>query len=433
MPLVMRNGVPTHISVEEYNEQLSKHRNEVLGVDEETGKLRHYTVEDLGKFWINGQEFSGLAYQGLSTVNTKTYVEEPTRANDGSIANINEYDTFVVPRFTANLKYFNIYDYQRLCESITSNEFLVEYYDKQFYDEKTGTLQKVKHKMYAEPEEMAKLYNVGTDVFGVLDYEVSFIGTLNDLDEYTVTYHANGGGIKGNPQPYSPLTTYKKGDRVLLDEDRYFEAIYMVNSFTNEDNTISLTNTTYWQNHLLYEYSTTNSGYLQDSVVYVVVKDETDKEIGRNYYLALKQVPADRPVTDTLYWQKISAKKYNQTTKYSSNKTSEDDTTAIGSFALNDDGTAIYEAIYYVDTFAGHDPTEIAYWKQLALGTGISVKWGNSIVVATPEELFDAPVGYSADYWTTKPDGNGFTYAENQSLNVFRNLDLYAKWELAQP
>ena len=165
MPLVMKNGVPTHISVEEYNKQLSKHRKEVLGIDEESGKLRHYTVEDLGKFWINGQEFSGLAYQGLSTVNTKTYVDEPTRSNDGSIPNINDHDTFVVPRMTANLKYFNIQDYQRLCEATMSNEFKVSYYDKQFYDATTDTLQKVTHNMYAEPEEMAKLYNVGADVF----------------------------------------------------------------------------------------------------------------------------------------------------------------------------------------------------------------------------------------------------------------------------
>ena len=83
MPTIMRNGKPTYVSVEEYNRELSQFRKDILKIDENTGKIRHYKVEDLDKVWINGQEFSGMAYQGLLTVNTKTYVEEPTRANDG--------------------------------------------------------------------------------------------------------------------------------------------------------------------------------------------------------------------------------------------------------------------------------------------------------------------------------------------------------------
>ena len=64
--------------------------------------------KDLAKIYIGGEEFSGIAYQGLLTVNTKTYVDEPTRANDGSMPNIDEHDTFVVPRCKVNFKFFNI-------------------------------------------------------------------------------------------------------------------------------------------------------------------------------------------------------------------------------------------------------------------------------------------------------------------------------------
>ena len=46
--------------------------------------------------------------------------------------------------------------------------------------------------MYAEPEEMAKIYNVSTSVIGVLDYEVSFIGTLNNLETFKVKYDTTG-------------------------------------------------------------------------------------------------------------------------------------------------------------------------------------------------------------------------------------------------
>ena len=141
--------------------------------------------EDLGRVRIGSEWFTGIGYQGLLTVNTKTYVKSPTRANDGSIQNINDYDTFVVPRCKLNFKYFSIEDYQRLTNVIlSSNEFPVTYFDKF-----TGTM--VTHYMYIEPEEMTKIYNIGTRLIGVLDYEVSFIGTLNHLEEYLVSYNAN--------------------------------------------------------------------------------------------------------------------------------------------------------------------------------------------------------------------------------------------------
>lgn len=447
MPTIMKNGVPTYVSVAEYNEELKKTRKDVLGIDEETGKLKHKKVENLGKIWVNGQEFSGMAYQGLLTVNTKTYVDEPTRSNDGSIPNINDYDTFIVPRCKVNFKYFNIEDYQRLCDAIQSNEFVVKYYDKQFD-------QFVSHKMYCEPEEMAKLYNVGTDVFGVLDYEISFIGTLNDLDTLMVTYQSNGGTIKGNPQQYTSDATYNKGDRVYLVDTknpddtskyRYFEAIYYNNSFKPTDDSgnvvIELGNATYWLQRTFYAYSSSQS-FSKNNIGYEKVYNDNGEEIGRNYYIAIYNGTfSGIPFTDSLYWKKISVSEYSNTKTYSSNKTSADDET-YGQFVINSEATAIYEAIYYTDTFTGVYPTTTSYWSALPLGVGIQVKWGNSIVVADPEDLFDLPSGYNyADSWGTKDgstlrdDGTqdyGFMYIEGQSLNVFKNLTLYAIWKTGE-
>ena len=350
------------------------------------------------------------------TVNTKTYVEEPIRSNDGSIPNINDYATFIVPRCKVNFKYFNIQDYQRLCEAVQSNEFIVKYYDKQFNEF-------VSHKMYCEPEEMAKLYNVGIDVFGVLDYEVSFIGTLNDMQQFYVSYDSNGGNIVGNPQLYNSEQYYSKGDRVYLADNRYFEAIFYENSFKNDEGNIELTDSRYWQNHPLYEYSETN--YVLGDVVYKDIIDSNGEQKGRKYYIAIKDVPSDRPLTDTEYWKPISAKVYNTETTYSSKKSSYEDS-VLGDFALNSDATSIYQAIYYDDQFTGIDPTNSTYWKQLALGNGISVPWGKSIVIPDPVELFEAPSGKSANKWVSY---GGYTYYPGQSLNVFRNLTLYAEWE----
>lgn len=410
MPSIIENGAIKRVSVAEYNEYVASLRANIkLNPD---GTQKSDKVEDLDKIWVNGQEFTGMAYQGLLTINTKTYVEEPTRANDGSIPNINDYNTFIVPRCKVNFKYFDIYDYRRLCDAIQSNEFTVKYYDKQFNEF-------VVHKMYCEPEEMFKLYNVGIDVFGVLDYEISFIGTLNDLQEHQVTYNANGGTILGNPSEYVSIQTYKKGDRVTLgsgDSTRYFEAIWFENSFYGK----ALTETQYWLKHNFYEY--TAIAYTKGDIVYEQLKE------GRKYYIATQNVPADRPLTDTEYWQTITVKTFDEERKYTSNRISREDKSQ-GQFVANSRGNEVYEAIYYFDEFDGKDPTNTVYWKLLALGNGVNVKWGNSIVVADPEDLFNAPSGKASTKWNTRADGSGFTYYPSQSLNVFKNLTLYAIWE----
>ena len=160
-------------------------------------------VPNLDSIIIAGNEFKGIGYQGLLTVNSKTYVESPSRSNDGSMPNINDHDSFVVPRCKINFKYLKIEDYQRLCRILNSaNEFPVTYYDKE-----SGEF--VTHMMYVEPEEMKKIFNVGTYVFGVLDYDVSFIGTLNQRQQMTVTYKVSGASSN-----LAVVTTTEKGNNL---------------------------------------------------------------------------------------------------------------------------------------------------------------------------------------------------------------------------
>lgn len=239
MPSIMQNGTIKNISVAEYNEYVASLRANIkLNAD---GTQKSDKVEDLDKIWVNGQEFTGMAYQGLLTVNTKTYVEEPTRANDGSIPNINDYDTFVVPRCKVNFKFFNIDDYRRLCNAIQSNEFTVKYYDKQFN-------KFVVHKMYCEPEEMFKLYNVGTDVFGLLDYEISFIGTLNDLTEHSVKYVVIDGSNELTAisfDTYSETKIYSKGNKVKYVTDSTTQYYEYVNDSSGSGHDVN--DTDYWK------------------------------------------------------------------------------------------------------------------------------------------------------------------------------------------
>lgn len=163
---------------------------------------------------INGEPFKGIGYNGLLTVNTKTYKTSPVRSGDGSIPNINDYATFIVPRADINFKYMTIEDYQRFCTAITPNEFNVEYFDKQ-----KG--QRVVHKMYVAPEEMTKIYNVGTSVIGVLDYKVSLIGTLNSIELLTVYYDTNGGTGEWTGDPNEYLTQGFLNQQIKIREGDY--------------------------------------------------------------------------------------------------------------------------------------------------------------------------------------------------------------------
>lgn len=133
---------------------------------------------------INGYVFKG--YSDFACINSKTYVVEPERASDGSIPDINAYQVFYVPRVKISFKYMKIEDYQRFLVAIEPNEFVVSYFDY-------TRGETVYHKMYCEPQELEKLHSHRLEVLGILNKEISLIGTLNSVDTYALTYMANGG------------------------------------------------------------------------------------------------------------------------------------------------------------------------------------------------------------------------------------------------
>lgn len=363
-------------------------------------------VQDLNKFWVNGEEFDCIATQGLLSVNTKTYVEEPTRSNDGSITNIEDYDTFFVPQVKFSLKYFSISDYQRLCRAVNaSNQFPVRYWDKQFGDFKT-------YLMYMKPEEMAKLYNVRYAVLGILDYELEFVGTLNDLEEYTVVYKSqywNGSqlvSLSPNTTPYSASAVYQKGQKVYWN-DNYYEAIYYENTFSDKQPP----NSTYWRSVTATQWNSTAT-YNKGDVVYGSVDGDTA------YYEAIKDGFSGFSLSNTTYWKSIDVEDYNGSKTYSN-----------GEYCETSDGT-IYKAIYYLDTFSGQSPDNATYWARIypQINVEDSVKWGNPIKILASSDLSDfynIPDGKEFIGWNTRADGKGFVLKPNANFTVFENITIY--------
>lgn len=370
--------------------------------------------DDLAKIWIGGEEFIGIGYQGLMTVNTKTYATEPTRSNDGSIPNIDDHDTFVVPRCKVNFKFFNIRDYQRLCRVLNSaNQFPVSYFDKQFGEHRT-------YMMYVEPEEMAKIYNVGTSVIGVLDYEVSFIGTLNNLETFKVMYlpkYWNGTSLVDlslKAIDYSASKTYYKGQKVYWNGG-YYEAIYYENSFKGQ----TPPNTIYWQVKVPTLWNDVST-YTTGDLVYVdTTSGGTAK---RKYYEAKKENFYGFLTTNKEYWSEVSISKY-----------AGDKTYTKGNYIYTEDGNnkIFYQAIYYKETFSGQSPDDTKYWAKVTPQINVEkeVEWGKSIKILTASELadfYELPSGKVFKEWNTRADGSGLRVLAGSNWSVFENTTIYA-------
>lgn len=361
-------------------------------------------VADLDSFWVDGEKFSGVAYQGFASVNTKTYVKEPKRSNDGSMPDIDEHDTFLVPRLDITFKYFNLRDYQRFCRAIQSaNSYDVRYWDKDY-----GTW--VTHNMYLEPAELTKVYNVRTRVLGVLDYSIKFIGTLNSRESYTLMYSpeymiaGSGYTLSQNTTAYTLGKTYKKGDTVYWNNN-YYEAIFYQDTFSGK----APTNTQYWETktNTQWNYSAT---YNKGDVVY---RQESD---GIKYYEAIENNFSGYSLTNASFWKSLKVENYNASATYAKNQ-----------YCLYNN--ILYKSIYYLDEFSNKNPDDTGYWTKLINPfSGESFYWGDSTRIITANTLatfYNMPDGKSLKCWNTRRDGTGFNAYPNKNFTVTENTTLY--------
>ena len=336
---------------------------------------------------INGEPFKGIGYNGLLTVNTKSYKISPVRSGDGSMPNINDYATFIVPIADINFKYMTIEDYQRFCTAITPNEFNVEYFDKQ-----KG--QRVVHKMYVAPEEMTKIYNVGTSVIGVLDYKVSLIGTLNSIELLQISYQPNDGigDIPTDDDEYmsqgflNQQVKIKTGGTLVKDGTKVFSHWNTKadgTGFTYLPNTIIPLTT----NIILYAIYSDTTQYTLSLDYMGAIQDEStpEEELWKTNIIVTK----DKPIGSALPDMKGQ---YDQRTGYTFNGWLKVKNTPIGGYWTS-------ESVYNI---AG-DSRAYAEWKGKTYTVAFNSNGGSSVPNTT--------VTFGQDFQFSVPTKLGYTFA----------------------
>ena len=170
---------------------------------------------------INGEEFIG--YSSFKCVNTKTYVTEPERTYDGSIPNINAYDTFIVPRLEISFEFMTIQDFRRFLKATSPNEFPVTYYDYEI--DKVVT-----YNMYIQPRDMATIHNNGLEILGITGQTISLIATLNNVDYININYYDNITNVEALPN----YSGDKPNDYILFEtKDMIFGNWYFITDGSN--------------------------------------------------------------------------------------------------------------------------------------------------------------------------------------------------------
>lgn len=161
--------------------------------------------------WINGNKISGYFSYGYHAV--KEYVKEPERADNGSIQNLNSYATFIVPSLTISFKYMPISTYRTIMKLIYSmNEFTIKCYDT-VYDKM------VTFKAYFKPEDSPELFIKSRRLLGVIDYEISLVGTLSSADTINIVYHLNPPADSGVSDQTQGSEDFNNGEEVIIGDN----------------------------------------------------------------------------------------------------------------------------------------------------------------------------------------------------------------------
>lgn len=211
-------------------------------------------VTKLDYFYIDDFDFKGIGRGMLKCTNQLNYKTSPGRQNEGSMKNLNDYDSFVVPSVEIGFLYIKYEDFLNLRKlMLTKRAFMVRYFDVDF-----GRY--VIHEMYAHPDQLKDFLNRGEDVMGLQNFKLTLVGTLNGKDAimsedygvddtynpkdfnnikevYTVNFGGNVKEVKWgrsvqvpegkwrcpNMQINTNFIYVSKGDRVNIYEDCSFE------------------------------------------------------------------------------------------------------------------------------------------------------------------------------------------------------------------
>lgn len=134
------------------------------------------------EFWLDDEKFDGIGHGMLKSQNQLTYSASPSRQIDGSMQNINDYDSFILPKVEIGFKLISYETFQKLRKFLLAKRtFNVKYYDKDFN-------RLVTHEMYAEPDDLTAFFNLCDQIIGSQDFVVRFVATLNKRQTYEAKF-----------------------------------------------------------------------------------------------------------------------------------------------------------------------------------------------------------------------------------------------------
>lgn len=178
---------------------------------------------------IDGNVIGG--YKSYSFVRVKEYVKEPQRSQNGQIANLDSYTTFITPKVRIKFNALSIDGYRMLMNLILSkNEFYVGCYDFTATDENHPNGRWVHQNMYFYPNDYPEIFQYDLDVLAVLNYEIELIGTNTNNENIVIRLNSN--------YPSGTTKTDKNGNTISSD------VIYIIpNAYQNEFVVISYPST----------------------------------------------------------------------------------------------------------------------------------------------------------------------------------------------
>lgn len=142
----------------------------------------NYVRTQLDRIEIDGEEIQG--YFEYSFMEEKSYKTQPVRSDDGSIQDLENYQTFLTPRLIIKYNMMEIEDYRKLMKKLKSkNSFVVTCYD--IVEDK-----RVTHEMYFAPPQMPIIYQQYLMALGIQEYTIELIGT-NYKQHFEITYDFN--------------------------------------------------------------------------------------------------------------------------------------------------------------------------------------------------------------------------------------------------
>lgn len=154
---------------------------------------------------IDNSVFTNIGREMLECTNQLNYKTSPSRQSEGSMENINNYESFVVPQLKVGFKLIRHDEYDKLRSLLLAKRtFILRYYDVDFN-------RFVYHEMYAHPDELKNFFNLGERVIGLQNFSLTFVGTLNGKD--AVMGREYGVGIEGATTALDPMDfKFNKGD-----------------------------------------------------------------------------------------------------------------------------------------------------------------------------------------------------------------------------